>query len=185
LTSVADSVELVKATGCPSCSRAPPRPGSLASTCNTHGLFTSKNFSVVAFSVKLLAVLKALSCWEDYDHTASPSVYCGSSTSAALWLCLSAPSGPGFSDTGCRICLFTCGSTRVIHTLGSLSLTTQAFIRYLRRFVARRGIPEVIISDSAKTFKAPLMSLCFFWKGKFSGSLILRRPYGGGDFLNV
>ena len=70
MTSVADSVELVKATGCPSCSRVPPRPVSLASTCNTHGLFTSKNFNVVAFAIKLLAVLKALSYWDDYDHTA-------------------------------------------------------------------------------------------------------------------
>ena len=36
----------------------------------THGLFTSKNVNVVAFAIKLLAVLKALSCWEDHDHTA-------------------------------------------------------------------------------------------------------------------
>ena len=32
-------------------------------------LFTSKNFNVVAFAIKLLAVLKALSCWEDHDRT--------------------------------------------------------------------------------------------------------------------
>ena len=70
LTSVADSVKLVKATGSPSCGRAPPRPVSLASTCTTHGLFTSKNFNVVAFAIKLLAVLKASSCWEDHEHTA-------------------------------------------------------------------------------------------------------------------
>ena len=53
------------------------------------------------------------------------------------------------------ICLFTCGSTRAIHIELTPSLTTQAFIRCLQRFVARRGIPELIISDNAKTFKQP------------------------------
>ena len=52
------------------------------------------------------------------------------------------------------ICLFTCGSTRAIHIELTLSLTTQAFIRCFRRFVARRGIAELIVSDNAKTFKA-------------------------------
>ena len=60
------------------------------------------------------------------------------------------------------ICLFTCGSTRAIHIELTTSLTTQAFIRCLRRFVARRGIPELIISDNAdnaKTFMAAATQL--------------------------
>ncbi len=57
------------------------------------------------------------------------------------------------------ICLFTCGSTRAIHIELTPSLTTQAFIRCLRRFVARRGIPELIKSDNAKTFKAAATQL--------------------------
>ena len=52
------------------------------------------------------------------------------------------------------ICLFTCGSTRALHIELTPSLTTQAFICCLRRSVARRGIPEFIIFDNAKTIKA-------------------------------
>ena len=33
-------------------------------------------------------------------------------------------------------------------------LSTSAFIRCLKRFTARRGLPRRIISDNAKTFKA-------------------------------
>lgn len=91
------------------------------------------------------------------------------------------------------ICLFTCGCTRAIHIELTPSLTTQPFIRCLRRFVARRGIPELIISNNAKAFKAAtnqltrifsgLRSRLFFWEGKCSGSLILRKPHGGGILL--
>ena len=62
--------------------------------------------------------------------------------------------GKELQVTKVYICLFTCGSTRAIHIELTPSLTTQAFIRCLRRFVARRGIPELIISDNAKTVKA-------------------------------
>ncbi|XP_067049299.1 uncharacterized protein [Acropora muricata] len=84
------------------------------------------------------------------------------------------------------ICLFTCGSTRAIHTELTPSVTTQAFIPCLRRFVARRGTPELITSDSAKTFKVAATQLTrifndpgvmsFLLKEKFNGSLILRKP---------
>ena len=52
------------------------------------------------------------------------------------------------------ICLFTCGSTRIIYFELTPSLTIQEFICCPRRFVARRGIPELIIFENAKTFKA-------------------------------
>jgi len=37
--------------------------------------------------------------------------------------------------------------------------TTQAFLRAFRRFISRRGVPECIISDNAKTFKAGAQEL--------------------------
>ena len=52
------------------------------------------------------------------------------------------------------ICLFTCGTTRAVHLEVVESLDTQSFIRAFRRFAARRGLPETMISDNAKTFKA-------------------------------
>lgn len=50
--------------------------------------------------------------------------------------------------------LFTCYITRAIHLEVVPDQSTQAFIRCLKRFVARRGIPRRFISDNGKTFKA-------------------------------
>ena len=52
------------------------------------------------------------------------------------------------------ICLFTCATVRALHLELVEDQTTQAFLRAFRRFISRRGIPECIISDNAKTLKA-------------------------------
>ena len=50
--------------------------------------------------------------------------------------------------------LFICCITRAIHLKLVPDLTTPTFIRCLKWFSARRGLPRWIISDNAKTFKA-------------------------------
>ena len=45
-------------------------------------------------------------------------------------------------------CLFTCLSTRAVHIEVAPSLTADAFINALRRFVSRRGTPHTIHSDN-------------------------------------
>ena len=50
--------------------------------------------------------------------------------------------------------LFTCCWTRAIHLELGTDLSADEFIRCLRRFTARRGLPEIIVSDNAKTFKS-------------------------------
>ena len=52
------------------------------------------------------------------------------------------------------ICLFTCCVTRAVHLELVLDLSAVTFIRCLKRFAARRGLPRRIVSDNAKTFKA-------------------------------
>ena len=52
------------------------------------------------------------------------------------------------------ILLFTCCSTRAVHLELATDLSADVFIRCLRRFTARRGLPEIIVSDNAKTFKS-------------------------------
>ena len=52
------------------------------------------------------------------------------------------------------VLLFTCCSVRAVHLELATDLSVDVFIRCLRRFAARRGLPELIISDNAKTFKA-------------------------------
>ncbi|XP_050296340.1 uncharacterized protein LOC126736152 [Anthonomus grandis grandis] len=50
------------------------------------------------------------------------------------------------------ICLFVCFTTRAIHLEVVTSLSTEAFIATLRRFVSRRGKPSEIHSDNGKNF---------------------------------
>ncbi|CAJ0591193.1 unnamed protein product [Cylicocyclus nassatus] len=50
-------------------------------------------------------------------------------------------------------CLFTCMVTRAVHLEMVESLSAEAFVNSLRRFVARRGVPTSIISDNATNFQ--------------------------------
>lgn len=63
----------------------------------------------------------------------------------------------GTAGTPCSkmyICLFTCANIRAVHLELVENLTAEAFIRAFKRFINRRGVPEYIISDNAKNFKA-------------------------------
>ena len=52
------------------------------------------------------------------------------------------------------VVLYTCCITRAIHLDLVMDLSTQTFIRCFKRFVARRSLPRLIVSDNGKTFKA-------------------------------
>lgn len=51
------------------------------------------------------------------------------------------------------VCMFTCATTRAIHLELARDLSAQTFLNILRRFVARRSSPRLIISDNATNFK--------------------------------
>jgi len=55
----------------------------------------------------------------------------------------------------CYIALFTCASTRAIHLELTPNLSATSFLRVLRRFFGRRGLPTLLISDRTdrKTFE--------------------------------
>ena len=91
------------------------------------------------------------------------------------------------------ICLFTCYVTRAIHLEVVPDQTTQAFIRCLKRFCSRRGVPSRFISDNGKTFK----SAAKYLEGMFTDSSVIehlhkmsvewlfnveRAPWWGGAF---
>ena len=57
-------------------------------------------------------------------------------------------------ETKVWIALFSCCVTRAVHLELVPDMTTDSFIRCLRRFIARRGVPKKMISDNGKTFKA-------------------------------
>lgn len=60
---------------------------------------------------------------------------------------------PGGDESKCYIALFTCASSRALHLELVSSITAEDFLLSFRRFVARRGLPRVVYSDNARTFK--------------------------------
>lgn len=73
------------------------------------------------------------------------------------------------------ICLFTCGTARATHLELVPNLSTPAFIRCLRRFIGRRGTPELLISDNAKTFKAAANQIRNIFKDPVTTEFLARR----------
>ena len=52
-----------------------------------------------------------------------------------------------------RICLFTCLAVRAIHLEWVKNLNPEQILFCLRRYIASRGKPQLIISDNAPQFK--------------------------------
>lgn len=50
------------------------------------------------------------------------------------------------------LCLFTCLQCRAVHLELAFGLDTDAFIRAFKRFIGRRGKPEMVISDNGTNF---------------------------------
>jgi len=50
------------------------------------------------------------------------------------------------------LCVFTCMNCRAIHLEVANSLDTDAFLNAFARFVSRRGLPELVLSDNGTNF---------------------------------
>ena len=63
-------------------------------------------------------------------------------------------------------CLFTCLVTRAVHIEVAHSLDTDSFLSALYRFIARRGLPDLIRSDNGRNFvgaEKELQALLNLW----------------------
>ena len=60
--------------------------------------------------------------------------------------------------------LFTCLAVRAIHLEWVKNLTLEQFLSCLRRYVARRGKPQLIISDNAPQCKVVKTAVDRQWK---------------------
>ena len=75
----------------------------------------------------------------------------------------------------CTFACLLCCVTRAINLELVDELSTPAFIRCLKRFTARRGLPRRIVSDNAKTFKAAAKAI----------ECMLNHPDVKGHLLNL
>lgn len=74
--------------------------------------------------------------------------------------------------------VFTCAVTRAIHLELVTSQTTDDFLKAFRRFSARRGVPERLMSDNAKNFKGAARTLAL--EGVDWHFIVERAPWWGG-----
>ena len=97
------------------------------------------------------------------------------------------------TESKAYLAVYACSLTRAVHLDLLKSLETSEFIASLKRFIARRGRPEMIYSDNGSTFKATekwlnkvqqderfhelLASLTIKWQFNLS-----RAPWWGGQF---
>ena len=57
------------------------------------------------------------------------------------------------------VCLFTCCVTRAVHIELVTNLSSNSFLDCFKRFVSRRGLPSLIISDNGTTFQSAAKTL--------------------------
>ena len=73
------------------------------------------------------------------------------------------------------IALFTCATTRALHLEIVPDLDTATFLLCFKRFVSRRGLPSIIVTDNAKTFKAASKTIVKLFKSKEIVSYLTHR----------
>ena len=66
--------------------------------------------------------------------------------------------------------IFTCALSRAVHLEIMQNMSAEQFITALGRFISRRGKPNLLISDNAKTFKKSNKMLQELFQGNFKQS---------------
>uniref|UniRef100_A0A1I7VR75 Integrase catalytic domain-containing protein n=1 Tax=Loa loa TaxID=7209 RepID=A0A1I7VR75_LOALO len=89
------------------------------------------------------------------------------------------------------IALFICFTTRAVHPELAEDLSVENFLHVLRRFVARRGYPKLVLSDNASQFQLVFKVIMeqhsnflaerdIVWK-----NTIPKAPWGGGIYERI
>ena len=82
----------------------------------------------------------------------------------------------------CYVLLLTCATTRGVHLELTTNLGAQSLIMALRRFISRRGLPQLFISDNFTSFKSSVIN-DFLKKNDISWEFILEKsPWWGGFY---
>ena len=73
------------------------------------------------------------------------------------------------------ICLFTCASTRAVHLEVVTDLSVPTFIAAFRRFVSRKSLPKVMVSDNASTYQSAAEELTQLFNSENLATLLTSR----------
>ena len=80
------------------------------------------------------------------------------------------------------ICLLTCATSRAIHLELVPDLTGPAFIRAVRRFIARRGYLGLLISDNATNFTSTVVKSFLLLNNIKQKFILPASPWWGGFY---
>ena len=83
----------------------------------------------------------------------------------------------------CYLLLITCTSTRAVHLEVTTDVNANSLLLALRRFFARKGVPNMIVSDNFKAFKAQSVKV-FCKVNSIKWKFTLERSPWWGDFMN-
>ena len=80
------------------------------------------------------------------------------------------------------VLLLTCANSRAIHLELVTDMKVPAFLRGFKRFVARRGIPEIVVHDNAKTFRSAEVKRFMTNHGITQKFILPASPWWGGFY---
>ena len=80
------------------------------------------------------------------------------------------------------ILLLTCASSRAVHLELVPNMSVDGFLRGIKRFMARRGIPDFIVSDNFKTFKSAEVKKFMLLHGITQRFILPASPWWGGFY---
>ena len=78
--------------------------------------------------------------------------------------------------------LLTCSSSRGIHLELTTDMSIEGFLRGFKRFIARRGIPAIVINDNFKTFRSREVKQYMLRQGVKQQFILPASPWWGGFY---
>ena len=88
----------------------------------------------------------------------------------------------GLKSGKCYILLLTCASSRAIHLELVPDMSIHGVLRGFKRFMARRGVPDLVISDNFKTFKSSEVKKFMLLQGVKQLFILPASPWWGGFY---
>ena len=111
---------------------------------SSRAIIDEKDFALLQSMSKLKSQLPAFRVQEDYAFASVGIDFAGP-------LCVKSSSS---KTEKAYIALFRCAASRAVHLEMVTDLKTETFLLCFKRFVSRRGLPVLVVTDNSKTFKA-------------------------------